>query len=84
MSHLHGECGGKLKQKRKEHNFKLLVYVCFFINVINTVIFLWKMFVCDPSYDQTALQMTLILFDTHDKYYSLHLIKLCDIYSFKY
>lgn len=45
MSHLHGECGGKLKQKRKEHNFKLLVYVCFFINVINTVIFLWKMFV---------------------------------------
>lgn len=42
------------------------------------------MFVCDSSYDQTVLQMTLILFDTHDKYYSLHLIKLCDIYSFKY
>lgn len=67
MSDLHGECDGELKQKRNEHHFKLLVFVCFFINIINTVIFLWKMFVCDSSYDQTGLQMTSILFDTHDK-----------------
>lgn len=43
MSHLHGECEGKLKQKRKS-TISNCWCVCFFINIINTVIFLWKMF----------------------------------------